>query len=115
MSAEAGTLRHWVSYQEAPETPDTFGQKQRGAYTTVFSCWSLVETLFGREKETARQVRADAAARIKLRGPRAILPTGRFAWSWQGETKYLYPTEPARIDEADGSMLVVTCSETPAQ
>lgn len=110
----AGELRHRVTYQEASEASDSFGQLQP-TWSDQWTAWARVRPLAGREAQVARQLRADATHAIDLRGERIIKPTGRFTWvDPLGVTRTLNISEPPRDVDGDGAHLVVVCTETPA-
>lgn len=111
---QAGQLRHRVTYQDrAAVNLDTYGQAPDSWNTdTQFECWALVEPLGGREGEIARQRVATASHAVTIRGPRVILPTGRFLWTdHAGTARELHVAEPARDVEGDSHHLRIVCAE----
>jgi SPP1 family predicted phage head-tail adaptor len=111
----AGDLRHRVTFELATLANDTFGQAIK-TWADQWTAWGRVRVLAGREGEIARQRRADATHAIDLRGPRTILPTGRFRWTDNnGVTHTADVSEPARDVDGDASHLIVFVIEVPDQ
>ena len=73
---KAGSLRHWVTFQEPVETQNDYGEPVT-TWQGVLSCRASIEPLSAREFFAAQQTKADVTHKVRLRYVAGIVPTMR--------------------------------------